>query len=296
MKKPTYYIEHLCIYDTDPRGTMWNFLKWAHCVPQYYWGEDVLISEDENVASDYTFIGCGSKFTIQLEAPMPRLQFAYEREWFDTHPRGINHVCYIVDNAMDSYNQLKAAGCEFAQHYCEFPPYNGFVAKDPEGTWIEIMEYKMPDIFKVPYIEQRIHSFEKLRMFGPTILVKDLEAQEKFYHDVMGFKTAFKNVEDNKGIIYLIDERYDEASNNIALQLKTPSIDAEKDLFEKYGPYISTISYLSGDVEFAYERAIRAEFEPISAPAVDPLTGALTAWIREPNGNIIEVREDWKPV
>ena len=60
MKKPSYFIEHLCIYDTKPRDTMWNFLKWAHSIPQYYWGEDVLISEDENVGADYTFLACAS--------------------------------------------------------------------------------------------------------------------------------------------------------------------------------------------------------------------------------------------
>ncbi|MGD9310810.1 MAG: VOC family protein [Desulfosarcina sp.] len=295
MKQPKYYIEHLCIYDTKPRETMWNFLKWAHSIPQYYWGEDVLISEDDNVASDYTFLACGSKFSVQLEAPMPRLQFKYERDWFDTHPRGINHVCYLVDNALDSYNQLKAAGCEFAQHYTEFPPYNGFVAKDFEDVWIEIMEYKMPETFKVPYMEPRYHSFEKLRMFGPVILCRDLGAQEKFYQDVMGFKSAFRNVTDNQGVIYMIDTRYNVDDNNIAIQLKTPTIAPEKALFEKYGPYISTIAYLSGDVEFAYQRALRAEFESISAPAVDELSGAETAWLREPNGNLIEIREEWKP-
>jgi catechol 2,3-dioxygenase-like lactoylglutathione lyase family enzyme len=226
---------------------------------------------------------------------MPRLQFEYERNWFDTHPRGINHVCYLVDNALDSYNQLKAAGCEFAQHYTVFPPYNGFVAKDLEDVWIEIMEYRMPETFKVPYMEPRYHSFEKLRMFGPVILCRDLGAQEKFYQDVMGFKSAFRNVTDNQGVIYMIDTRYNVDDNNIAIQLKTPTIAPEKALFEKYGPYISTIAYLSGDVEFAYQRALRAEFESISAPAVDELSGAETAWLREPNGNLIEIREEWKP-
>jgi catechol 2,3-dioxygenase-like lactoylglutathione lyase family enzyme len=127
-----------------------------------------------------------------------------------------------------------------------------------------------------------------------VVLCKDLGAQEKFYQEVLGFKTAFKNVRDNHGVIYMIDKRYNVDNNNIALQLKTPCIAPEKKFFEKYGPYISTISYLSGDVEFAYKRALRADFESISAPAPDELTGAMTAWLREPNGNLIEIREEWK--
>jgi len=39
---------------------------------------------------------------------------------------------------------------------------------------------------------------------------------------------------------------------------------------------------------------LRADFESISAPVVDDLTGAMTAWLREPNGNLIEVREEWQ--
>ena len=46
-----------------------------------------------------------------------------------------------MDNAKASYDQLRAAGASVMQEYTEFPVYNGFVMTDPEGTWIEIMEY-----------------------------------------------------------------------------------------------------------------------------------------------------------
>jgi hypothetical protein len=35
--------------------------------------------------------------------------------------------------------------------------------------------------------------------------------------------------------------------------------------------------------------------ESIAEPAVDGRTGVLTAWIREPNGNPLEIREPFVP-
>jgi hypothetical protein len=55
------------------------------------------------------------------------------------------------------------------------------------------------------------------------------------------------------------------------------------------------MSYLALDVRGAWESALEAGMEAISEPATDNRTGVLTAWVREPNGNPLEIREVFKP-
>ena len=163
MSAPTYRLHHVCIYDGEPRTNMWTWLKWYHAIPQYYWGGEEFHLTDEGHV-DYTFLACGSAFQVQLESPP--FQFEYERNWAERHGSGLNHICWIVDSAKASYDHLLANGCEPAQEYTEFGVYNGFVAKDPEGRWIEIMEY-VGD-FKTPDVEFRPFGIPGLQMFGVT--------------------------------------------------------------------------------------------------------------------------------
>ena len=57
------------------------------------------------------------------------------------------------------------------------------------------------------------------------------------------------------------------------------------------GPYISAILYEAKDIERAFADGEWAGMEAIAAPAEDPLTGLKTAKLREPSGNLVELRE-----
>ncbi|MDC0359307.1 2-oxo acid dehydrogenase subunit E2 [Acidimicrobiales bacterium] len=108
MSTPTYQLHHLCIYEKSPRNAMWNWLRWNHAIPAYYWEGSADMHHTGEGGVDYTFLACGAPFQMQLETGP--YQFEYERKWFAEHDSGINHVCWIVPNAWDTIEPLTAIG------------------------------------------------------------------------------------------------------------------------------------------------------------------------------------------
>lgn len=287
--KPTYLLHHVCIYDTEPRDTMWKFLRWNHGVSGYFTGSTYHITGEGH--ADYTFLGCGSPFQFQLEAPP--FQFGYERNWWDRHGRGYNHICWVVDRAKASFDQLVDAGVAVMQEYTEFPTYNGFVVADPEGTWIEIMEYTTR--FEVSQFVSRPAGVEGLSLFGSMLLVRDLRAMERWYVETLGLRNVYEQVDGDAGLVYLADHTYHPVERNTVLQLATPHTAELRQRFDQHGPQVSVMSYLAEDVPAAWQSAQDAGMESIAEPTVDEWTGVVRAWIREPNGNPLEIREPFVP-
>jgi catechol 2,3-dioxygenase-like lactoylglutathione lyase family enzyme len=286
-RKQRYLLHHVCIYDTEPRESMWKFLRWHHSITGYFTGDDFHITEEGH--SDYTFFGCGSPFQFQLEAPP--FQFKYEQEWWAKYGRRFNHICWVVDDAKESYDQLLADGASIVQEYCVFPTYNGFVVGDPEGTWVEIMEYSTK--WHVPEVIARPIHLEGLRLFGTGLLVEDLRGMERWYTDALGLRTIHDSGCGDQGLLYMADYNYHPEEHNIVFQIATPHTAEEKRQFKAFGPQIATVMYLTDDVQMAFESALKAGLESITEPAFDDRTGALTAEIREPNGLPFIVRESF---
>lgn len=283
---PTYQLHHLCIYETKPRDAMWNWLKWYHAIPAYYWeGTDDMHHTGEG-GVDYTFLACGAPFQMQLEAPP--YQFEYERKWFAEHDSAINHICWIVPNALDTVEHLQSNGATVAMPYEEFGnSYNGFVAIDPEGRWIEIMEYV--GHFKTPDVEFRPVGQRQLQTLGVVQLCTDLDSQVEWYTQVMGQQIIHDARSNNDGLVYLADKTYD--GRQCVSVLATPNTDAEFALMDRHGPVISSILYQAADLDGAWSDAVLAGFEEISAPAFDDRIGARTGYVREPAGSIVQIRE-----
>jgi len=173
MSEQAYWLHHLCIYDERPRDHMWTWLKWYHAIPQYYWGGEEFHLTDEGHV-DYTFLACGSGFQIQMESPP--FQFKYEQAWHAEHGSGINHICWVVPDAKATVDYLMSNGCTTRMEYEEFGVYRGYVCADPEGRWIEIMDY-IGD-FKTPDVEFRPIGIPGLQLFGVTQLTENLGALE----------------------------------------------------------------------------------------------------------------------
>ena len=97
---------------------MWPYLKWHHGITGYFTGDTFHIADEGH--ADYTFLGCGGRaFQIQLEAPP--YQFTYEQNWYAKHGNGYNHICWVVNNARESFEQLQADGATVMQEYQPFP-------------------------------------------------------------------------------------------------------------------------------------------------------------------------------
>ena len=286
MAAPTYQLHHLCIFERHPREAMWNWLRWYHAIPAYYWEGIADLHHTGEGGVDYTFLACGAPFQMQLEAPP--YQFEYERNWFAQHGSGINHVCWIVPNAYDTVEHLQSNGAAVAMEYEEFGgTYNGFVAIDPEGRWVEIMEYV--NDFKTPDVEFRPVGHVGLQTLGAVQLCRDLDGQVEWYQDVLGLRTVLDARSDNDGLVYLADPAY--PGRRCVNVLATPGTDAEQAMMDEHGPVISSILYEAADVDQAWADAVAAGFGAISAPAPDDRIGVRTGYLREPSGNIVQVRE-----
>ncbi|MYJ83498.1 MAG: hypothetical protein F4033_04790, partial [Acidimicrobiaceae bacterium] len=59
MTVPTYQLHHLCIFEKQPRDAMWNWLRWYHAIPAYYWEGIPDLHHTGEGGVDYTFLACG---------------------------------------------------------------------------------------------------------------------------------------------------------------------------------------------------------------------------------------------
>ena len=111
----------------------------------------------------------------------------------------------------------------------------------------------------------------------------------QWYVDVLGQRIIHDARSDNDGIVYLADHTYD--GRQCVNVLATPANDAEHALMDRHGPVISSVLYQAGDVDAAWQDAVAAGFGEIAAPAFDDRIGCKTGYLREPSGNIVQVRE-----
>ena len=291
MKKAqdlNYQLHHLCIYDDRPRDSMWPYLRWHHGITNYFSGDVFHVTGEGH--SDYTFLGCGGRaYQIQIEAPP--FQFEYERNWWSRHGRGYNHICWLTSDARASMEQLLANGATEVMPFEEFPTYDGFVVHDPEGRWIEIMEYT-DDTFRVQEFTNAPSGECGLQMIGNAEICDDLDAMVTWYQDVMDMRVLKEFGSGSDRTVYMTDKAYDPQERNSVFILQGARQDFEKEHREEHGPYISSIVYQAQDLQRAWDDALWAGMEALHEPAVDEVTGALTGYLREPcGGNSIMLRE-----
>ncbi len=282
-----YTIHHLCIYDKAPREHMWPYLKWHHGITAYFTGDTFHIADEGH--ADYTFLGCGGRaFQIQLEAPP--YQFTYEQNWYAKHGNGYNHICWVVNNARESFEQLQSDGAAVMQEYQPFPTYDGFVMADPEGRWIEIMEYTHPN-FRVQEFTNQPAGECGLRMIGFIEIVRDLQAMTDWYQRALDLRVLNSNGNGSGRSVELVDKYYDAGERNTIMILSDAQTDEEKASLANTGPYISAIMYEALDLDRAVEDAEWAGMEVVSGIGSDEHSGVRMARLREPSGNLIHLRE-----
>ncbi|MDH3616326.1 MAG: VOC family protein [Gammaproteobacteria bacterium] len=287
-----YRLHHLCIYDDKPRDNMWPYLRWHHGMTNYFSGNVFHVTGEGH--SDYTFLGCGGRaYQIQIEAPP--FQFEYERNWWADHGRGYNHICWITSDARASMEQLLANGATEVMPFEEFPTYDGFVVHDPEGRWIEIMEYT-DETFRVQEFTNAPSGECGLQMVGNSEVCADVEGMKDWYQKIMGMHVIDEFKSNGCHEVVMTDNDYDNVERRSLFVLHNARHDFEKDHLAKHGPYISSIIYQAKDVKRAWEDALWAGMQELSAPQQDPLTGLQTAYLREPcGGNVLALTERYAP-
>jgi catechol 2,3-dioxygenase-like lactoylglutathione lyase family enzyme len=287
-----YRLHHLCIYDDKPRDNMWPYLRWHHGVTNYFSGAVFHVTGEGH--SDYTFLGCGGRaYQVQIEAPP--FQFEYERNWWSDHGRGYNHICWLTSNARASMGQLLANGATEVMPFEQFPTYDGFVVHDPEGRWIEIMEYTN-DTMRVQEFTNAPSGECGLQMVGNSEVCKDVDVMKAWYQEVMGMRVLEEFRSNGHHEVVLTDAAYDKDERRSLFVLHNARHEFEKAHLKKHGPYISSIIYQAKDVARAWDDALWAGMQELQAPEMDPLTGLRTAYLREPcGGNVLTLTERYAP-
>jgi catechol 2,3-dioxygenase-like lactoylglutathione lyase family enzyme len=287
-----YSLHHLCIYDDKPRENMMPYLRWHHAITNYFSGAIFHVTGEGH--SDYTFMGAGGHaYQIQIEAPP--FQFEYERNWWEEHGRGYNHICWLTSNARASHKHLLENGATHVMPFEEFPTYDGFVVKDPEDKWIEIMEYT-DDTFRVNELTHAPSGQCGLEMIGNVSICRDVAKMRDWYIDIMDLRLLKEYQDGDDHVVILSDKDYDSQSRRSLFLLQNARTDDQKARFEQRGPYISEVIYQAKDVQRAWDDALWAGFEALQEPAVDPVTGLLTAYLLEPCGkNTVMLTEHFAP-
>ena len=291
-KELNYSLHHLCIYDDKPRDNMMPYLRWHHAITNYFSGATFHVTGEGH--SDYTFMGVGGHaFQIQIEAPP--FQFEYERSWWEEHGRGYNHICWLTSNAQASHKHLLENGATHVMPFEEFPTYDGFVVKDPEDKWIEVMEYT-DETFRVNELTHAPSGECGLEMIGNVQICRDVAVMRDWYIDIMDFRVLKEYQDGVDHVVVMTDKDYNPDSRRSLFILQNARTADQKGRFEARGPYISEMIYQAKDVKRAWEDALWAGFEALQEPAVDSLTGLLTAYLLEPCGkNSVMLTEYYAP-
>ena len=117
----------------------------------------------------------------------------------------------------------------------------------------------------------------------------------QWYQRVMDLRILKRYENDDDVVVYLTDKDYDPVARSTVFILQNARQDFEKTHIAEHGPYISAIVYQAAHVQRAFEDALWAGMKELQAPAIDPLTGALTAYLHEPcGGNVLMLREQFK--
>jgi len=291
-KELDYRLHHLCIYDDKPRENIWPYLRWHHGITNYFSGAVFHVTGEGH--SDYTFLGCGGNaYQVQIEAPP--FQFEYERNWWADHGRGFNHICWVTSDARASMEQLLANGATEVMPFEEFPTYDGFVVHDPEGRWVEVMEYTH-ETFRVQEFTNAPSGECGLQIVGNAEICKDIDRMKDWYQDVMDLRVLEDFKSNGYREVVMTDAQYDPETRRTLFVLRNARHDFEKNHQEVHGPYISSIIYQANDIDRAYEDAIWAGMKELQKPAKDPLTGLVTAYLTEPcGGNVLTLTEQYAP-
>jgi 4-hydroxyphenylpyruvate dioxygenase-like putative hemolysin len=288
-----YTLHHLCIYDDKPRENMFPYLRWHHGITNYFSGAVFHVTGEGH--SDYTFMGCGGRaYQIQIEAPP--FQFEYERNWWRDHGRGYNHICWVTSDARASMEHLLTHGATEVMPFEEFPTYDGFVVHDPEGRWIEIMEYTN-DNFRVQEFTHAPAGECGLEIVGNVEICNDVGAMSHWYQEVMDLRVLEEFQDETGHVVVMSDRDYDPVGRRSLFILQNARQDFEKAHLAQHGPYISAIVYQADDVSRAWDDAQWAGMEQLQQPSRDPLTGLVTGYLREPcGGNVIMLTERYAPI
>ena len=135
-----------------------------------------------------------------------------------------------------------------------------------------------------------------LEIVGNVEICADVNAMSRWYQDILDLLVLEEFQDGDNQVIVMSDKDYDPVSRRSLFILQNARNKFEQEHMAQHGPYISAIIYQAVDVNRAWDDALWAGMDELQQPSHDPLTGLLTAYLREPcGGNVIMLTEHYAP-
>lgn len=177
----------------------------------------------------------------------------------------------------------------------EFPTYDGFVVHDPEGRWVEIMEYTN-DTFRVQEFTHAPSRECGLELVGNAALCRNIDAMTDWYTRILDMQKLETFESGGHKSVVLTDRDYDPQGRKTLFFLHTARHEFEQQLLADHGPQISALVYQTKDIERAWEGALWAGMQALMPLHVCSLTGIKMGYLQEPcGGNTIMLTEHYVP-
>ncbi len=236
------------------------------------------------------FVGAGSDAMLELVGP-PFLD--YEQAFVDKRGYGMNHIAFEVEDADAAFAELKAKGLRVAWEPRDMIVVRQCAFYDPDGILVEVFHHLDEDM---PLMPPDLSQPAKFAFHHVDLLTEDWRRSQRFYKEHFGLKLVYEYLDDEgKAFLFFIDPFFDLETHNFLIEIIGPPFDEEREhiFYERYGTGVDHTAYVVDDVVGAWKRTLERGAENF----VDPYFayGVNIAWIRDPDGNDIEIMDPIPP-
>jgi catechol 2,3-dioxygenase-like lactoylglutathione lyase family enzyme len=233
---------------------------------------------------DISFLGRGNDATLELVgAPfMP-----YEEEFLARHGYGINHMSFLVDDAVAAFEDLRSKGVKVAWEPKKVLDLWQCGFYDEDGLLFEVFNPLDPSN---PMATSDLpRGSNDLGLDHISILTPDLPRSQKFYTEKLGLKTVLEYLPDGGGFIFLADPCFDSKSHSFCLEIiGPPGLEPrEVVMLNKHGPCFDHLCFVTDDVKSAWNAVVER-----GAPKMDEPVRAYDnwlSWVHDADGNDVEI-------
>jgi len=240
-------------------------------------------------AFDATFLadGTGSPhFSLEIIGPPFE---SWMQSLYDMHGPLIDHLAFVVDDVEEWHKSLKRRGVELVLPPTYSLGVRNMCFRDVSGILVEMMAYEDAPPFEALASTCKGAGGFVYTLHHASTTCRDLEAREKFYHDILGMKTVVDVRQE--GCIFLGDGALlEDTSRSVPMMevLGPPGLwEREEAFLARRGPGIDHVSFLVDDVDAAYA-AMVAKGIPFEIEPTDFGTNRV-AFFKDPNGLYVEI-------
>ena len=232
------------------------------------------------------FVGVGSDATLELVGA-PFLD--YEQAFVDAHGYGMNHFAFEVEDADAAFAELKAKGLTVAWEPRDVILVRQCAFYDPDGILIEVFHHLDKD---APLMPPDPNKKGELAFHHLDLLTENWRRSQRFYEEHFGLKLVYEYIDkEDHAFVFLVDPFFDFESHNFMIEIIGPPFEEQRehDFYRRVGVGIDHIAYITDDVVAAWRRTLDEGAQNFVDPYFD--YGVNIAWIRDPDGNDIEIMD-----